>query len=374
MDLRPWDYWDAARKPQRRDDRGARDPRARVDAVDPKHPLAHHLWIHLVEASAEPAARLAVRRRAQRPRARRGAPRPHARAHLRARRALEGRRARQRARHRGGHVVREDAPAPGLLRALHGAQPPLPRVGLDDAGAESEARAATAREMVAAIPPEFLEEFAPIADGFMIFPSEVLMRFGRWEEILKEPEPKEVFPLSRALWRFTRAVALTALDRMDEAAAGARRLRRRRGEGARGGDVRQQPRARDLWPSPRRCSRARWRRSGSADEAAIAALEAAVKLEDALRYDEPPDWIQPVRHTLGAVLLAGGPVRRRRARLPRRPRALARERLGPLRALPRAPPPEQARRRARRRRTRSSARGPAATCTLTSSCLCQPTR
>jgi tetratricopeptide (TPR) repeat protein len=26
-------------------------------------------------------------------------------------------------------------------------------------------------------------------------------------------------------------------------------------------------------------------------------------LGDALRYDEPPDWIQPVRHALGAVLL-----------------------------------------------------------------------
>ena len=26
-------------------------------------------------------------------------------------------------------------------------------------------------------------------------------------------------------------------------------------------------------------------------------------IEDSLRYDEPPDWIQPVRHTLGAVLL-----------------------------------------------------------------------
>ena len=25
--------------------------------------------------------------------------------------------------------------------------------------------------------------------------------------------------------------------------------------------------------------------------------------EDALRYDEPPDWIQPIRHALGATLM-----------------------------------------------------------------------
>ena len=37
-----------------------------------------------------------------------------------------------------------------------------------------------------------------------------------------------------------------------------------------------------------------------------AALRAAVALEDTLLYDEPPDWIQPVRHALGAALVAAG--------------------------------------------------------------------
>jgi len=41
-------------------------------------------------------------------------------------------------------------------------------------------------------------------------------------------------------------------------------------------------------------------------EAGIEHLRAAVVLEDALRYDEPPDWIQPVRHPLGAALLQSG--------------------------------------------------------------------
>jgi hypothetical protein len=35
-------------------------------------------------------------------------------------------------------------------------------------------------------------------------------------------------------------------------------------------------------------------------------LRAAVAVEDQLVYDEPPDWIMPVRHTLGAALVAAG--------------------------------------------------------------------
>jgi tetratricopeptide (TPR) repeat protein len=41
-------------------------------------------------------------------------------------------------------------------------------------------------------------------------------------------------------------------------------------------------------------------------EGAIAAYQAAVEIEDRLAYMEPPDWAQPMRHYLGAALLAAG--------------------------------------------------------------------
>ena len=37
--------------------------------------------------------------------------------------------------------------------------------------------------------------------------------------------------------------------------------------------------------------------------AAVGKWRAAVEAQDKLRYDEPPDWIQPSRHALGAALL-----------------------------------------------------------------------
>ncbi len=41
-------------------------------------------------------------------------------------------------------------------------------------------------------------------------------------------------------------------------------------------------------------------------DAAVKALTKAVEIEDGLRYNEAPDWIQPVRHALGAVLVRAG--------------------------------------------------------------------
>jgi tetratricopeptide (TPR) repeat protein len=40
--------------------------------------------------------------------------------------------------------------------------------------------------------------------------------------------------------------------------------------------------------------------------AGLAKLREAVKAEDALNYDEPPSWILPVRHSLGATLVNSG--------------------------------------------------------------------
>ena len=74
----------------------------------------------------------------------------------------------------------------------------------------SELALASVREMVAEMPTEWLQANALAADGWYAMPIEVLMRFGRWEEILAEPEPPAWLPLSRALRHYARGVALAA--------------------------------------------------------------------------------------------------------------------------------------------------------------------
>ncbi|HXL87315.1 MAG TPA: hypothetical protein VN927_08880, partial [Gemmatimonadaceae bacterium] len=46
-------------------------------------------------------------------------------------------------------------------------------------------------------------------------------------------------------------------------------------------------------------------RQGRAGDA-VPYLEEAVRLQDALRYDEPAPWYYPMRQSLGAALLAAG--------------------------------------------------------------------
>ena len=62
---------------------------------------------------------------------------------------------------------------------------------------------------------------------------------------------------------------------------------------------------------------------------AVSHLRNAVETQDALMYDEPPDWFYPVRESLGAVLLANGDApgaekvfREDLDRNPRNPRSL----------------------------------------------------
>ena len=42
---------------------------------------------------------------------------------------------------------------------------------------------------------------------------------------------------------------------------------------------------------------------GWAADGSFTVLREAVVLEDAMKYDEPPAWMQPVRHALGALLM-----------------------------------------------------------------------
>jgi tetratricopeptide (TPR) repeat protein len=161
------------------------------------------------------------------------------------------------------------------------------------------------REMVAEMPADWLEENALWADGWVAMPIEVLMRFGRWEEVLAEPEPPVYLPLSRALRHYARGVAFAALDRVEEARTAQREFAAARKlvapEATFGNN-----RAADLLDVAAALLEGEVRFRAGEREEGIASLRLAVEREDALRYDEPPDWIQPVRHALGAALLKAG--------------------------------------------------------------------
>jgi tetratricopeptide (TPR) repeat protein len=170
---------------------------------------------------------------------------------------------------------------------------------------QGELTIGTLRRMVADMPDEWAEQNAPFADGYLAMPFEALMRFGRWEEILAEPEPDARYPLARSLRRYARGVAHAAEGRLDEARAEQEAFLIER-QNVPAGLTFGNNQANDLLDVAEGVLAGEiLYREGRADEAFVA-LREAVAREDALRYSEPPDWIQPVRHALGAALLRSG--------------------------------------------------------------------
>jgi tetratricopeptide (TPR) repeat protein len=161
------------------------------------------------------------------------------------------------------------------------------------------------REMIARIPKDWAKENAGIVDGFLASPFHVMTRFGRWEKMLAHPEPEEPFPIARALWRYARAGSLAALGRPADARKEQKLFQEARARVPKDAAFGNNAAADLLAVAEAQLEGEILIQEGKMD-AALAALREGVKREDALRYDEPPDWIQPVRHALGAALSRAG--------------------------------------------------------------------
>lgn len=175
------------------------------------------------------------------------------------------------------------------------------------AGQSRVALDAVAR-LEAAVPEELLRvQSPPMADwleGFLAMRVHVLVRFGRWDEILALPFPAdpELYCVTTAMLHYARGVALSATGATDRAGTERERLR---------AAVDRVPPTRTLFNNTCRDLLAVATamldgelayREGAYDTA-FAALERAVALDDGLPYDEPWGWMQPTRHALGALLL-----------------------------------------------------------------------
>ena len=164
-----------------------------------------------------------------------------------------------------------------------------------------------------------------MADYFMPVQFYVLLRFQRWDEILKSSAPDQQLVFLNAFWRYARASALAAKGNKDEA-----RKEQRLFEEARtkvpGDAMLSFNSARDILNIAAPVLDARLAKD---DRAAIEHWKRAVAAEDALAYDEPPTWYYPVRESLGGALLRMGQAAEAEAvfredlkRNPRNPRSL----------------------------------------------------
>lgn len=145
----------------------------------------------------------------------------------------------------------------------------------------------------------------PEAQSFVPTQTLVLVRFQRWAEIEKLPEPDKSLDAAHALWRFARAMAYNgegkgnqAVSERDAFAAEVKAIPAKEGFGYNtAGQVL------EIAAAMLDASIARSRHDY---KQAAALLKKAALAEDALNYDEPPDWYLPPREPLGAVLFLDG--------------------------------------------------------------------
>ncbi|TPL85702.1 hypothetical protein FJ950_13230 [Mesorhizobium sp. B2-3-14] len=144
-------------------------------------------------------------------------------------------------------------------------------------------------------------------EGYHAMKSHVLVRFGRWREIIDEPATEEpgLYVLTAAMQHYAKGVAHATLRQFTDAERERERFHQHL-EGI--------PAERRFLSNPARASLA----VGAAlldgelayhqgrHEQAYGHLRQAVELDDNLSYTEPWAWMHPPRHALAALLLDQG--------------------------------------------------------------------
>ncbi len=170
-----------------------------------------------------------------------------------------------------------------------------------------------AEDLAAQLTPELLAiDSPPMADwleAFVPLRVHVLIRFGRWDDLIAEPLPADprLYCTTTATLHYGKGVAHAARGELAEAAAARDRFT---------AAFETIPQTRYLFNNTAHdiLAVAAAMLDGEIDyragnfAAAFAHLRRAIELDDGLPYDEPWGWMQPTRHAYGALLLEQGHV------------------------------------------------------------------
>jgi tetratricopeptide (TPR) repeat protein len=307
MNLRPWNLWTREGRPQPGTDEIVQTLE-RVLARNPDHPGALHLYIHAVEASPEP-------RRAEAAADRLAKLMPgaghivHMPSHIYWRVGrYEDAVTANAAAVRADRAYFKTAQGSPIYRGLY-----YPH-NLDFIwqSASMQGRSAdtirAAREFAESAPPQMIKDM-PDMETAPVAPIVALARFGRWDDVLREPAPPAEWPYVRGVWHYARGLAFNATGQPAEA---------RRELSGLEAILQSVPPERTVAFFFRTKNMLQLAANVLAGEIAAKTgdhavaerlLRAAVEEQDTHWFTEPPPWYFPVRQTLGAVLLQAGRAR-----------------------------------------------------------------
>ncbi len=305
MNLTPWKLWTPDGKPAA----STEEIVSVLESVllrNPNHLGANHYYIHAVEASRAPSRALASAQRLEKLSESSGHL-LHMPAHIYAR--------------TGDHAGAATANAAGAAadRRYIATAPPNGMYGmmyyphnlhfLADSHM-MQGRLADAQQAAARVAEQLAPHVTmmPMVESMMVMPVSVLLRFGRYADVLALPAPPAERTVQRAWHHFARGTALAKTGKVDDAVAERKLLAT----------------AIAAVPETAAFGGGGWATATSALNVAALSLDAriaharaehdravkfwqqAIVAADQLPYDEPPVWFYPVRESLGATLLAAG--------------------------------------------------------------------
>jgi tetratricopeptide (TPR) repeat protein len=162
-----------------------------------------------------------------------------------------------------------------------------------------------AREFADNAPAEMIKQM-PDMETAPVAPIVALVRFGRWDDVLRHPAPPREWPYTRGVWHYARGLAFNAKGQAGDA---------RRELGELESILQAVPAERTVAFFFRAKNVLQMAANVLAGEIAAKAgdaasaerlLRAAVAEQDTHWFTEPPPWYFPVRQALGAVLLQAG--------------------------------------------------------------------
>jgi tetratricopeptide (TPR) repeat protein len=161
----------------------------------------------------------------------------------------------------------------------------------------------SARELEGNVKP--LLKAMPMLEMFAPYPLVSMTRFGKWDEILKEPKPDPSLKIVTAFWHFARGSAYAASKQTTQAEAELAALRAVNQSLTAENRVFNNAAA-DVTKVGELELEAKIALARGDKQAGIDLLKKAIAAEDATYYAEPADWDLPVREVLGGVLLLNG--------------------------------------------------------------------
>jgi len=308
MDLRPWNYWTNDGKAKAPSTTEQVRVLQRVVDRNPQHPGACHFYIHAVEASKEAKKALPCAGRL-------GSLMPgaghlvHMPTHIYIKLGQWDLAASYNAEavHADETFINERHPTGAYPMGYYPHNFHVMWYALNMLGRSEEALKA-ARSIGEKVPAEVMKQ-APALEYMAPTLLYTLIRFSRWDEILKQPTPPAHLRYTTGIWHYARALAYTAKGQADSAATERDRLLQVADSIAPEERMNLNSAKALLEIAQAHLAGEMAAKEGKVD-GAVVQLKTAIRGEDELIYDEPPAWYMPIRQRLGAILLdAGRPVR-----------------------------------------------------------------